>query len=80
MFRMIAGAIVGALAVYLYGEEMKRLATEGTRDARKKAADTLHAVQGKAEEVLDVTKQQVSATLRAGEEALRPAPAAQRSF
>ena len=74
MFRMIAGAIVGGLAVYLYGEELKKLATERTRDARLKVADTLHAVQGKAEGVLDVTKEQVTATLRAGEQALRPAP------
>lgn len=78
MFRMIAAAIVGGIAVWLYGEEMRRLATDHTREARLKVADTLHAVQGKAEEVLDVTKEQVSATLRAGEQALRPAASAPR--
>ena len=74
MLRMIAAAIVGGLAVWLYGEELKRLATTQTQQMRERAADTLHAVQGKAEEVLDVTRDQVTSTLRAGEQALRPAP------
>jgi hypothetical protein len=79
MFRMIAAAIVGGIAVWLYGEEMKRLAAERTRDARLKVADTLHVVQGKAEEVLDATKEQVSATLRASEQALRPTSSSPRA-
>ena len=79
MLRMIAAAIVGGIAVWLYGEEMKRLATDRTRDARLRVADTLHAVQGRAEEVLDATKEQVSATLRASEQALRPASSSSRA-
>jgi hypothetical protein len=79
MLRMIAAAIVGGIAVWLYGEEMKRLATDRTHDARLRVADTLHAVQGKAEEVLDATKEQVSATLRASEQALRPASSSPRA-
>ena len=74
MLKMIAAAIVGGLAVWLYGEEIKRLAATRTERMRERAADTLHAVQGKAEEVLDATREQVTSTLRAGEQALRPAP------
>lgn len=72
MLKMIAAAIVGGLAVWLYGEEIKRLASSRTQQMRERAADTLQAVQGKAEEVLDATKEQVTSTLRAGEQALRP--------
>ena len=79
MLRMIAAAIVGGIAVWLYGEEMKRLAADRTHDARVRVADTLHVVQGKAEEVLDATKEQVSATLRASEQALRPASSSPRA-
>ena len=73
MIRVIAAAVVGGIAVWMYGEEMKRIAATKTTQARIRAADTLHAVQDKAEEVLDMTKEQVTSTLHAGEQALRPA-------
>ena len=75
MMQVIAAAIVGGIAVWIYGEEMKRIATMRTNQARTRAADTLHAVQDKAGEVLDMTKEQVTATLHAGEQALRPTSA-----
>jgi len=39
---------------------------------RKRAADTLQAVESKAGDVLDSAKEQVHSTLQAGQDAVRP--------
>jgi hypothetical protein len=45
---------------------------------RTKAADGVRAVEEKAGKVLDRTREDVSEALRAGQEAIRPAPAARQ--
>jgi len=72
MFRLIVGAIVGGLAIWLWGDEVRRYAASGTREMRKRAADTLQAVESKAGEVLDSAKEQVHSTLQAGQDVMRP--------
>lgn len=86
----VLGAIMGAAAVWLWGRELEEYVGETTRGVRTKAAEGVRAVEEKAAKVLDRggdalrraddflqdTKEQVSGALRAGEEAIRPAPAA----
>lgn len=80
MSRFVLGAIVGAIAVYVWGEELRRFADSRGRDARLAAADGLRSVQSTAEGLFDSAKEQVSSTLQAGQDVLRPgrAPRASR--
>jgi gas vesicle protein len=71
--RFLLGAIVGGIAVYVWGEEISRFANTKGRSARLAAADTLKAVQSTAEEMFDSAKDQVTSTLQSGQDAIRPA-------
>jgi hypothetical protein len=64
----VLGLIVGAAAVWLWGREMEEYVEEQTRGMRTKAAEGVQAVEEK-----------VSEALRAGQEAIRPAPAVRRT-
>jgi hypothetical protein len=89
----VLGAIVGAAVVWLWGREMEEYVEERTRGVRTKAAEGVRAVEEGAGKVLDRggealrrvdellqdTKEHVSETLRAGQEAIRPAPAARKA-
>ena len=72
MFRFIIGAVAGSLAIWLWGEELKRYAMSGGRTVRARAADTLQAVEHTAGGVMDTAKEQIHATLQAGQDAVRP--------
>jgi hypothetical protein len=85
----VLGAIMGAAVVWLWGREMEEYVEERTRGVRTKVAEGIRAVEETAGKVLDRggdvlyradeflqdTKEQVGEVLRAGEEAIRPAPA-----
>ena len=85
----VLGAIMGAAVVWLWGREMEAYVEDRTRGVRAKAAEAVRAVEETAGKVLDRggdvlhradeflqdTKEQVSEALRAGEDAIRPAPA-----
>ena len=85
----ILGTIMGGVAVWLWGREIEGYVGEKTRGVRTQAADAMQAVEEKtgqvldgsgsslrrAEGVLQDTKERVSAALRAGQDAIRPAPA-----
>ena len=73
MYRFIAGMIAGALASWYLADDLRRLGPR-TRFVRTRAADALQAVEVRAEEILDSAKEQVSSTLHAGLDALRPRP------
>ena len=89
----VLSAIIGATVVWLWGRQMEEYVTERTRGVRTKAAEGVRAVEEKAEQVLDRggdalhrvddflqdTKEHVSEALRAGREAIRPAPAAKKA-
>jgi hypothetical protein len=89
----VLGALTGAAVVWLWGREMEAYVEDRTRGVRTKAAEGIRAVEETAGKVLDRgghalrraddflqdTKEQVSETLRAGEEAIRPAPAAREA-
>ncbi len=89
----VLGAIMGAAVVWLWGREMEAYVEERTRGVRTKAAEGVGAMEETAERVLDRgghalrradeflqgTREQVSEALRAGEEAIRPAPAAREA-
>ena len=82
------GAVLGAAVVWLWGRQIGEYVQERTRGARMKAAEGVRAVEEKAGKVLDRggdalrraddflqdTKEHVSDALRAGKEAIRPAP------
>ena len=88
----VLGAIMGAAVVWLWGREMEDFVQERTRGVRTKAAEGVRAVEegtgkvldrgGEAlrrvDEFLQDTKEHVTEALRAGEDAIRPAPAASR--
>jgi hypothetical protein len=89
---LVLGAVVGAAVVWLWGREIEAYAQEMMRGVRMKAADgvqTLEATAGKmldrggealrrADDFLQDTKADVTGALRAGEDAIRPAPASAR--
>ncbi len=89
----VLSAIIGATVVWLWGRQMEEYVTERTRGVRTKAAEGVRAVEEKAEQVLDrggdalhrvddflqATKTHVSGALRAGQESIRPAPAAKEA-
>ena len=84
----VLGAIMGAAVVWLWGREMEEYVGERTRRVRTKAADGVRVVEEtagavldrggdalrRADEFLQDTKEHVSEALRAGQEAIRPAP------
>ena len=72
MLRFILGAVAGSLAMWLWGDELRRYIETGTRSVRERTADTLQAVDNKAGEVLDTARDQVHSTLTSGQEAVRP--------
>ena len=73
--RFMLGAIVGGIAVYMWGDEIRRFANTKGRTARLAAADTLKSVQDTAEGLFDSAKDQVTSTLQSGQDAIRPARA-----
>ena len=75
MSRFMLGAIVGGIAVYVWGDEIRRFATTKGRTARLAAADTLQSVQSTAEGLFDSAKDQVTSTLQSGQDVIRPARA-----
>ena len=84
----ILGTVLGGVAVWLWGREIGGYVTEKTRGVRAQAADAMRAVEERtgqvpdgsgsslrrAEGVLQDTKERVSSALRAGQDAIRPAP------
>jgi hypothetical protein len=84
---LVLGSILGATVVWLWRPEIEEYVRERTRWSRMKAAAGVRAVEetagtmldrgGKglrrADEFLQDAKQQVSAALRAGEDAILPA-------
>jgi hypothetical protein len=86
----VLGAVLVAAAVWLWGRKMEEFVAEKTRGVRTKAADGVRAaaetagkvldrggeVLHRADEFLQDTKEHMSEALRAGEETIRPAPAA----
>ncbi len=86
----VLGAIVGAAVAWRWGREMEAYVDEKTRGVRTTVAEGVRAVEETAGQVLDRggealhraddflqdTKARVSEALRAGQEAIRPVPAA----
>ena len=72
MFRFILGALVGGLAVWYWGEELREYAESRTVGVRRSAADMIRTVGKKAEDVLDSTKEQTRAASRSAQDAIRP--------
>ena len=72
MFRFVLGALVGGLAVWSWGEEMREYAQSRTVGVRRSAANMIRSVGKRAEDVLDATKDQVTTASKAGQDAIRP--------
>ena len=72
MMRFLLGALTGALAMWYWGDDIREYLESRTRDVRGRAVDTLQSVETKAGEVLDRAKEQVTSTLQAGQDAIRP--------
>jgi hypothetical protein len=82
----LAGAVTGGVIVWFFRDDIQAFLDEQARVARQRAADRLHAVEEtadrafdraaapirRAEELLDQGRAQVSDTLRAAEQKIRP--------
>ncbi len=85
----VLGAIMGAAVVWLWGRQMEEYVGQKTRGARTTVAEGVRAVEEtagrmldrggdalrRADDFLQDTKAHVSEALRAGEDAIRAAPA-----
>ena len=72
MLGFTMGAIVGGIAMWVWGEDLRRYMSSRGRDMRYKAAETLQSVQDTAESALDTAREQVTSTLQSGQDAIRP--------
>ena len=72
MFRFVLGALVGGLAVWYWGKEIREYAENRTTGVRRSAAKMIRTVGKKAEDVLDTTKEQVRSASRSGQDVIRP--------
>ena len=72
MLRFIVGAIAGGMAVWIWRDDVRQYVDRRTRSLRSKAADKLQLVQEATETALDAAKEQISAGLESGREAIRP--------
>jgi hypothetical protein len=72
MTRFILGMLAGGLAVWFWGDDLRRYADNKTRDVRDKAVLKLETVEHKAGDMLDRAKEQVTSTLHASQDAIRP--------
>jgi hypothetical protein len=72
MFKVIIGVVAGAMAVYVWQNQIQRFLEERTRDARARADSTLEQTQNAADGVIDTAREQVHSTLNLGREAVRP--------
>ena len=72
MVGTIIGALVGGAVVWMWRDQLAARIEEKTRTLRTKAAEGLDAAGKQAEEFLDRAKPQITNTLRAGSEAVRP--------
>ena len=72
MVGMILGAIVGGAVVWFWREQIGSQLEQKTRALRTKAAEGLEMAEKQTEALLDRAKPQITSTLRAGKEALRP--------
>jgi len=72
MFRFLIGALVGGLAVWYWGEEMREYAESRTVGVRRSAANMIRSVGKKAEDVLDRTKDQVHSVSQSGQDVISP--------
>ena len=89
----VLGAIMGAAIVQLWGREMEEYVEEKARGVRTKTVEGVRAIEETVGKVLDGggdalhrvddflqdTKEHVSEALRAGREAIRPAPSAKKA-
>lgn len=89
----ILGTVTGAVVGWLWGRQIADSVGGATRGMRARAAAGIRAVEEKTEQVLDRgekslqraeavlqhTKEHVGEVLRAGEDAIRPAPAARKA-
>jgi len=72
MMKFLIGAVVGALAMWYWGEEVRDYLDAKTRDVRGKAVEKLQRGEGKGGNVLERGRGQVRSTVQAGQEAIRP--------
>jgi hypothetical protein len=72
MMKFMLGALAGALAMWYWGDEIRGYIDSRTRDVRDRAVEKLQSVEEKAGAMLDRTKEQVSSTLQAGQDVIRP--------
>ena len=78
MLGVIIGAIIGGAAVWYWRDKIGTNLDEKTRQLRLKAADTLEAMERQTGELIDKAKPQITGTLRAGKEAIKPAEGTSR--
>jgi len=72
MFRFVMGALVGGLAVWYWGEEIRGYAESRTVGVRRSAANMIAHGRQESETCLDRTKEQVNAASQTGQDAIRP--------
>ena len=73
MFRFVFGALVGGLAAWYWGDEIREYAASRARGARQSTADMVRSASQKAEGLLDQAGDQVGRTTQTAQGAVRSA-------
>ena len=73
MLGFMLGAVTGAVTIWMWRDDLREYVERRTRSVRVRAAHQLRTVQKATETMLDTAKEQISAGLETGQEAIRPA-------
>jgi uncharacterized protein YdgA (DUF945 family) len=72
MIGIVVGAIAGGALVWFWGDRIRELAQDTTKQAQETVARGLENVQATAEGAFDSAKEQVRSGLQTGQDYVRP--------
>jgi len=78
MIQFILGALAGGFAAWYWRQDIEGYVSDKVPSLRAKAADSLEAIEKRTEDMMDKAKTGVVQKLRAGGDALRRGPEADR--
>jgi hypothetical protein len=72
MFGFFLGAVGGGIAAYYWRDRIREYMSSRVPELRERAADRLGTLGGSASRALDQARSRIDATVRTGQDRLRP--------